>query len=178
MNIMKDLETWGTTPGSAIRSIGAVAFDPFGDGHMAEFYRNIDDQSCLDAGLTIDPDTYKWWMQQGDTAQRVLLKNPMPLKQVGEEFHAWFQRNKGMWVWAHGPSFDVVIWEAAMRAVGLKCPWKFWDVRCTRTIYEAGRLNHHTVKRRGVHHFALDDAKHQALCVQLAYRNIKPVEKV
>ena len=27
-NVMLDLETWGTAPGSALRSIGAVMFDP------------------------------------------------------------------------------------------------------------------------------------------------------
>ncbi len=63
-HLMLDLETWGTAPGSALRSIGAVFFDL--DGKTGEtFYRNIDKQSCLDAGLKIDPATVSWWSVLG-----------------------------------------------------------------------------------------------------------------
>lgn len=57
---MLDLETFGTKPGSVIRSIGAVMFDL--DGRTGpEFYRNIDEESCVKAGLTYDPSTVSWW---------------------------------------------------------------------------------------------------------------------
>jgi len=39
MHVMFDLETWGTTPGSALRSIGAVEFDPMGKDIGRTFYR-------------------------------------------------------------------------------------------------------------------------------------------
>lgn len=40
-NVMLDLETFGTQPGSVIRSIGAVVFDPFSDKLGKEFYVNM-----------------------------------------------------------------------------------------------------------------------------------------
>ena len=54
-DVMLDLETWGTMPGSALRSIGAITFDPYGnDGFVeASFYRNIDHVSCERAGLKV-----------------------------------------------------------------------------------------------------------------------------
>ena len=49
VHAMLDLETWGTKPGSAIRSIGAALFTL--DGNIGgTFYCNVDEQSCLDIG--------------------------------------------------------------------------------------------------------------------------------
>lgn len=174
-NVMKDLETWGTRPGSALRSIGAVTFDVYGNGYTSEFYSNISEESCLEAGLVKDPDTVTWWLGQGDAAQKVLLKDQRPLREVGEAFNDWWSQNRGLWVWSQGSNFDVVLWEAAMRAVGLPVPWKFWDTRDTRTAYEMGKLNTRAIKRKGIHHFALDDAKHQAMCVQRAFARVRHV---
>jgi hypothetical protein len=40
---MADTETLGRKPGRPILSLGAVAFDPCGEGHQSDtFYRNID----------------------------------------------------------------------------------------------------------------------------------------
>ncbi len=172
-NVMKDLETYGTFAGCAVRSIGAVMFDPYGTGHGEEFYMNIDDQSCLDAGLVQDPSTLAWWSKPEQAkAATVFAKDPRPLKEVGEAFNAWWRKNRGVFVWSQGANFDQPIWEAAMRAVGLGTPWRFWDSRCTRTAYDMGRFNNKGVRMRGVAHFALDDAKHQVVCVQGAYANV------
>jgi hypothetical protein len=169
---MLDLETWGTKPGSAIRSIGAVTFDPFGDGTVDEFYANISDESCAAANLTKDPSTIAWWARQSEAAQKSLLKDQQPIEKVVRDFRQWFIANKGLWVWSQGSNFDVVLWEAAHERVNVVVPWKFWDARDTRTAYEIGRLNTRTIKRAGTYHNALDDAKHQAKCVQLAYKRI------
>jgi hypothetical protein len=166
-HIMLDLETFGTKPGSVIRSIGAVAFES--DGTMgSEFYANIDQKSCADAGLTVDVATAQWWSKQSKEARDALLVDPKSLNFVVADFHGWFIANAGIYVWAQGANFDPPLWEAAALAVGKHVPWFFWNVRDTRTAYTIGNLNPASILRTGTYHNALDDAKHQVRCVAAA----------
>ena len=75
MHVMLDLETWGTRPGSALRSIGAVTFGLNATSVGARFYRNIDKESCLLAGLTVDTETVSWWLKQAPEAVAYLGKH-------------------------------------------------------------------------------------------------------
>jgi hypothetical protein len=167
-HVMLDLETFGTKPGSVIRSIGAVMFDPFTGSTGSEFYRNVDKQSCIDAGLTVDASTERWWSQQSKEAQDSLLVDPKPLAEVVRDFNKWFIVNSGAQVWSQGSNFDGVLWEFACAAVKQRVPWKFYDTRDTRTVYDIFGLNSSSVSRAGTYHNALDDAKHQARCVAVA----------
>ena len=98
-HVMLDLETLGTKPGCVIRSIGAVVFTL--DGVLgAQFYANIDKQSCVDAGLTVDPATEAWWAGQSQEARDALLVNPRPLADIVGEFRAWYEINGGTNVWS------------------------------------------------------------------------------
>ncbi len=160
---MLDLETFGLRPGSVIRSIGAVFFD-FQGNLGPEFYSNIDRKSCLDRGLTLDAETVLWWSEQSPQAREVLQSKTMPIMDVAGGFAYWFKSNGGERVWAQGASFDPVLWEAAVGRV----PWKFYNVRDTRTFYDMMGLDTKTVTREGTYHNALDDAKHQVACIARA----------
>lgn len=166
-DVMLDLETFGTRPGCVIRSIGAVFFDLKGNTG-AEFYVNLDKQSCLDAGLFIDPATEAWWASQSKAARDALLTNPVPLADGLREFAAWFRQNGGVRVWSQGANFDEPLIQVAAHAARVPMPWKFWDSRCTRTFYEGCGFDPRTLPRAGTYHNALDDAKYQVACVQAA----------
>lgn len=168
-HIMLDLETWGTKPGCALRSIGAVAFNlhsAIGD----EFYLNIEEASCLSLGLEKEISTVEWWAKQSPEAQAALLTSPHPLGAAVRAFHEWFRGQAGEFVWSHGGNFDEPIWNAAARVVGERVPWKFWNARCTRTAYALAKFDPRSLPREGTYHNALDDAKYQARCVQAAMR--------
>jgi hypothetical protein len=169
-NVMLDLETWGTAPGSALRSIGACEFDPHTDQIGEKFYANIADESCVEVGLIKDASTVAWWGRQTKQAQDSLLVDQKHLREVADNFHQWFRKVRGVFVWSQGANFDQPLWEAAVRPLGMRTPWKFTDSRCTRTAYDMGGFNPYVMKRAGTHHNALDDAIHQAKCVQGAYR--------
>lgn len=171
-NIQLDLETFGTSPGSAIRSIGACEFDPHGDQIGETFYANICDKSCEAAGLTRDQATVTWWSQQTQRAQDALLVDQQKLADVVQEFNQWFRKVRGIFVWSQGANFDQPLWEAAARSVGQPVPWKFWNSRCTRTVYDIASFDPKSVRRNGVHHNALDDAIYQSICVQKSYAKI------
>lgn len=173
MQIMLDLETMGTKPGSVIRSIGAIAF--YLNGTLTpyeKFYSNIDRDSCLDAGLTEDQSTMDFWHKQPAETQAIFEQNPRPLPEVLSDFYSWFLANDGVEVWAQGAAFDPVLTEHAMNVCGIKVPWKFWNVRDTRTIYQVAGFDHHAATRAGVEHYALDDCLHQIKCVQQALRSM------
>lgn len=171
-SLMLDLETFGTIPGSVIRSIGAVAFDTHSDQLGVEFYANIEHESCLGFGLTVDAKTEAWWADQGPEAQAALLIDPKPLRQVVIAFDIWFAAFGQPLVWSQGANFDEPLWAAAIRSVGMTPPWKFWNARDTRTAYDMAELDYKAIKHSGTAHNALDDAKHQVQLVQMAYTKI------
>jgi len=161
MHVMMDLETYGTRPGSVIRSIGAVAFE-YGLGR--EFYLNIELASCLRAGLKVDDDTVNWWKRFPE-AEKLLNTDPVELMTAAEAFHQFFNSVGAIYIWSHGSSFDIVLWEEACRKIGVKVPWKYSSLRDTRTWYAAHKFKTSDIPFTGTPHHALDDAKHQAICV-------------
>jgi len=174
-HIMVDLETFGTKPGSVLRSIGAAVFSLDTGDVGSTFYRNITRQSCEAVGLTADPATEKWWASQSREAQEALLVDPRPIGQVIDDFHEWFRSNRGVQVWSQGANFDPVLWEAAVKArlATAQPPWKFWNVRDTRTVYEAAYFDDKAVPRDATYHNALDDSLHQIKCVTEALRQLR-----
>lgn len=169
VNKMLDLETWGKRAGCAIRSIGAISFDPRGTDLGEEFYCNVSRESCEKVGLVVDRSTEAWWARQGDEAQAALIPDQVPVREAVAEFRGWFVRQRGKFVWSQGAGFDEPIISAVMEACGLETPWKFWNVRDTRTAYDLFDFNPFSVTRDGIAHHAGHDARHQAICVQKAY---------
>ena len=172
---MLDLETYGTRAGCAIRSIGAVVFSPYEpskDGLSPVFYRNVTRVSCTKSRLHVDPDTEKWWTEQGEEARDVLEVNQVHLKTACLEFNTWFRQNEATHVWSHGAVFDIPIYECVAHAVGFKAPWAYNAGRDTRTLFELVGLKTKDVPFVGIKHNALDDAIHQAKCVQKAMQRL------
>lgn len=195
-HIMVDLETWGTTPGSDIRSIGAVVFDPVAGTLGDTFYvatENPAGRWCqgefrpdLAKGLndrryplTRDPATVEWWSEQSAEAQGAFA-DPVDLAHALDQFGHWWagvEVSHGdidgpatVTFWAHGPHFDEQILAACYRAVRLPVPWHYRAARDCRTIWEAAGWPE--VAFVGTQHNALDDAKNQALKVIEAYRRL------
>lgn len=175
-NIMFDLETFGTKPGSVLRSIGAAVFNLDTGDTGSTFYRNISRESCEAIGLTVDPTTEKWWSEQSKEAQDALVADHRPFAEVATAFHNWFRENNGVEIWCQGANFDSVLWEAAVaKAWPSKnfVPWKFWNVRDTRTVYHVAGFNDKSVPRAATYHNALDDSLHQIRCVTAALQQLR-----
>src|ERR1017187_2860252 len=173
MDVMLDLETFGIRPGAALRSVGLVTFAL---GRPAEggetFYSNIDDVSCAECGLVVEQGTVDWWSKQSRESQEALLVNRKPLDDVVQAVEKFFDKNCVKCVWAQGANFDPILWEAACRAVGREAPWRFFNVRDTRTLYDAAGFDPRSIARVGTYHNALDDARHQVACLQAAWARI------
>ena len=82
-NVMVDLETMGTRPGSVIVSIGAIEFDPQSARLGRTFYQTCSIKSAVDVGLAMDPETVTWWLQQSEGARGELIKAKGDIKSTG-----------------------------------------------------------------------------------------------
>lgn len=173
-HLMIDLETLDTSPNASILTIGAVKFDPFGDelkdADMDSFYVRVDLDSCDRIGLTTNDDTIAWWAKQSKEAQDEAFSDGGRIDIVD----AFNQLYKFAWgstrVWSHGASFDIVICENVFKKIGKAVPWNFWNVRCTRTLFDIGiNPNRPPVLK----HHALEDAWNQAVGVQNVYKTLR-----
>lgn len=173
-DVMIDLETLATSPDATILTIGAVKFDPFGDDvnepNCEKFYVRVDIDSCDRIGLVTNDDTIAWWANQSKEAQDEAF-NPDGRIDIVDAMH---QLYKFCWgakrVWSHGAAFDVVICEHIFGKIQKAVPWKFWEVRCTRTLFDIGiNPNRPPVLK----HHALEDAWNQAVGVQNVYKKLR-----
>lgn len=133
LRVMLDLETMSTAANAAIVQIGACANDG-----RSDFQVNVDLASSMKAGLTIDPDTIKWWFAQSDEARASVSRTGFTLDEALSSFSAWLRGGKlgaiDCELWAFPAAFDVTILSSAYRAVGLKEPWHYRSPRCLRTL--------------------------------------------
>lgn len=164
-----DLETLGTSPGSVILSIGAVKFDPTTGQIGPRFYANISSNTCTEVGLTIDQSTVEWWGKQSQEARDALKVDRQPLPFVLRKFSDFTGDCENPWGWGSG--FDVSLTEAAYRAAKMEVPWKFWNVKCGRTL--CGLVHISPVRNTGVHHKADVDAEMQAIAICEAYKKLR-----
>jgi hypothetical protein len=168
LEAMLDLETLGNGNNACILSIGAVLFDPKGDGIHSKFEVHVDPASCVAAGLQMDASTVMWWLDpERDAARNELTKHTREtlIAALGKT-GAFLTGDRP--VWGNGATFDNVILRSAYKAAGMACPWMFWNDRCYRTIkslYPGVKL-----ERVGVHHSAVDDAASQALHLQRIFK--------
>lgn len=137
--VMIDIETLAKSKTAIIISMAAAFFNPYTGEITTRFKRNINIQSCLNAGLEIDGDTISWWLKQDAEIRASVLKDPKPIFTVLKEFESWFFENKipkqDPEMWCNGTSFDFPILSSAfLLALKKDFPWKYYMERDVRTI--------------------------------------------
>ena len=165
---MIDLETLGTGMDAHILAIGACSLWDTEDNFYCEMLTEEQNRK-------IDPATIQWWMEQSEEARRIFkdYEDSIPLHEALFELLKWM-RTKGNThkakIWSHGATFDVPIVQHALMQYGIAVPWRFWNVRDTRTLIDLIKQinNNDPMKpiREGTHHNALDDAIYQAEWMQ------------
>lgn len=138
IDIMLDLETLGTAPGSVILSIGAATSTD------ATFDRKIDLADSLYRGLNADISTLAWWRQQSSAAWEEATRNgeryglPASLHSLSQ----WLlvlragdgKTGERLRLWGDGANFDITMLECAYRACNIAVPWSYREVYCYRTL--------------------------------------------
>lgn len=167
---MVDLETMAVTPRAVVLTLGAVHFNPYGNGYSDKLYLrfDLDDQDALKRD--IDPNTLDWWSRQDPKVMEEAFSpdNRVPLVEAMDQFH------KFAWgcdaFWAHGSLFDIAILEDLYRQIEKPVPWQYWQIRDTRTIFDLGW---DPDMPQASKHDALQDAIRQSVGVQNIYSKLK-----
>lgn len=164
-HLMLDLETMGNKSNAAIVSIGAVEFDINTGETGREFYRTIDLQSSLDAGLAVNGSTIEWWFKQKREAQERLFVNTSSIYEVIHDFASFLNEfPTDLQIWGNGARFDIGLLEDSCVACGFdEMPWSFRNERDVRTLVSfrpeiRKRIDDMFV---GIQHDPIADCKHQ-----------------
>jgi len=169
-SLMIDMETIAVSPRATILSLGAVHFNPYGNGYGDKLYFRVDldDQDKLNR--EVDQNTLDWWAKQDPIVMEEAFSpdDRIPLTEAMDRFQkfAWGCDT----FWSHGATFDLVIIEDIMRQLGRPIPWNFWQLRDTRTLFDLGV---DPDMPTGGKHDALQDAIRQAIGVQNIYTKLK-----
>jgi hypothetical protein len=174
MDLMIDIESLDTSPECVILTIGVVLFDPKGNGIVdkLELRPEIDEQTEK-FNRTISDDTIKWWGSQSPQALDEAMGD-----RGRESFRSCMEKmSRFCWnrraVWSNGAGFDIVAMESAWRQLDMKIPWTYWSVRDTRTLFEVAGVSLKDKKyKTKTTHKAVEDAEHQAIVVQDAYKKL------
>jgi len=176
VDVMIDIETLGTTPGSVTASIGAVEFTRHAGLMNSSLYVKVDIIDAQKQGSTIDAHTVLWWMQQSENARNELTSGHRVKLQVALDaldFYINSLRGEGrICIWAHSPSFDLIHLEAAYKLFNRSAPWRYNESRDTRTIFDLAGIDLKDY-RIGTSHNALDDAKSQVTAVIAALHKLQ-----
>jgi hypothetical protein len=177
-DIMIDLESLDTSPYCVILTIGAVRFDPKGSGvvEKLELRPTIEDQTEVHNRI-INEDTLRWWSEQSPEAMEEALSDHgrISFRDCMVELYKFCWNRRA--VWSNGAAFDVVACETGMRQTLTDypnpIPWPFYTVRDTRTLFEIANVKLKDAKYgTKTTHKAVEDAEHQAIVVQDAYKKL------
>ncbi len=164
---MVDIETVGVRPGSAILELAAAEFVPDTGEILREWSAAIDLLDSAAAGMTIDPETARWHLRhayagtlRGEPLFRVLNALDVFLHITTEEIT----------VWAWGIDFERSMIEAACEAARLPLPWKYWQSRCARTVWD---MAFPKTRRSAPAHRAAEDVRAQISDLAAAIRTLK-----
>lgn len=167
-DLMVDLETVGTGPGSAVLAIGAVLFDRKTKSIGAGINVVLDLGDQMARGLQADGSTIYWWLEQSDEARAAATKDPMNVVNALMGLAEFLTEgeggvNKDIRVWGNGAAFDNVILREVYARYGMAAPWEHWNDRCFRTMKaEHPQGKDLEPERDSTHHNAYHDAVHQA----------------
>lgn len=180
---MIDLETASTRPNAAILTFGAIRFNRVGPTppmeEMDTFYRRIHLATCTVIGCHVDENTMKWWNKQHNCAKEEIT-NPdrNKLAKVLSDFVKWVGDPSTAIVWANGSDFDCAILREAYTLQEkhsgrkMEAPWKFWNSRDARTIYDLANVKLKDFSGGALHH-ALHDCYNQIRAFHQSMENLE-----
>ena len=176
-DLMIDIETLGTAPGSVITEVAVVGFDRASPAEPVTLFflsPSIKQQSRLD--MTIDADTVAWWTRQPAGAFVAQLSAPQTaLTEFCDAFDAVFALDGGgPRVWAFSPNFDCVLIEDMYRRLDRRVPWGHRQPRDLRTLADCARVEKlsEVLLPPANAHRADVDARYQASCAQALWHRL------
>jgi hypothetical protein len=175
MEVMLDLETFSTKNNACILIIAGVKFNR-NEPHkkiedMDTIYLKVDSESCKKLGMDVDSKTVEWWNNMNSHCKKEIFSTDREnIKQCLLKFSQWFGNSEK--IWSHGATFDIPILGDAYNRCGLEVPWKYWNSRDTRTLFEIANIKVKDLPQENMHN-ALYDCWRQVWGVKESFKKIK-----
>ncbi|RYD77409.1 MAG: 3'-5' exoribonuclease [Sphingobacteriales bacterium] len=177
-HLMIDIETLGTDSNSVILSLAAVEFDIATGKTGASFYKRVNLQSALDAGLKVSASTIKFWFEQSEAARKDLFAEVEALEDVLVAFTLFANRGDvKRFVWGNSARFDLGILENAYKSFSIRVPWIHWNERDVRTLASLQPETRKEMPFTGTKHNPLDDCFHQIKYCSAIWNSVVNNEK-
>lgn len=172
IHIMIDLETYSILSNAAIASIGACKFtlDNVENPILDTFYVNVEQSSNKKINRHYHKDTLDWWKTKPLEVKKALMENQVSIEEAIRKLCDFIKKEYNPIIWAYGTDFDISILKSTMFELNIKEPWKYYNVRCSRTLTEVMGIKMSNY-RGSEHHNALQDAIDQAKVVNLILKN-------
>jgi hypothetical protein len=171
--VMIDIETLSTKNNACILTIGAIKFNRRNGttksleeltNEKKTFYVRIFRKSCLLLGMDIDVNTIEWWNTLPEEVRYDAIynkENRMEIKQALRQLSEFLIGVN--FFWSQG-SFDYNVLENAYKVCNMPLPWKYWQLRDSRTMFDVFNVDLKSIKVDGSNsHNALDDSYKQIL---------------
>lgn len=177
MDVMLDLETMDYRTSGVILTFGAIKFDPNSNAEPGDgiyFRLNVDEQFAL--GRTSDQSTLDWWAKQDPAVMEEAFNEEerISLEEFDKSLRKFLVGVDN--IWAQGPTFDIVILEHLFEQMKVSVPWRFWQIRDSRTLFKV--LGEPREKDRAGAHNALIDCYYQAKGVQQVLSELKYIKEI
>lgn len=178
---MIDLETFGSENTSVITSLAIVIFNPYTGETIDSMKVDIDIQSSMNYGATVNASTLLWWLGQSEDARKGLIdgqKNSIDLKKAMQRVHFFLIKNfdvKEVKLWGNGSSFDLSILSNSFKLVGLPETWKHYNERDVRTIVAFNPEIKENLAFEGTRHDPIADCVHQIKYVSATLQSLQLV---
>ena len=171
IHAMIDLETLSTNPNATVLTVGGVKFDPYtAINPYQELYFRVDVDSQTKVGRDVMPETLDWWATQAEDIREEALgdNNRISLDDMIKSINKW---SVGVDVfWCQGPLFDYAILQNLYKNIKKPCPWNFWQIRDSRTVFSMMPSDPRKAIQEEMHN-ALADCYYQAKCIQSTYKH-------
>lgn len=173
---MLDIETLGVRPHSIVVVIGAIKFERdikiYPIEKYEKFYIRINSDSCRNVGMIKEENTINWWYTQDSKVRYEALENPdrVDIKKALEEFTKWF--GKSTYIWGNGDDFDCSILGEAYKRCNMEIPWKFYNTRDVRTLYDITGVTKYDIPIDNMHN-ALYDCYRQIIGLKLSFKRLE-----
>ena len=173
---MLDIETLSTSSNAIILTIGALKFERNENKtkllkDMNTFYERVCIDSCTKIGLQKDEDTEKWWKLQNKEVYYEAIENKdrIPIEDALRKLSVFLKDCK--YVWCQGINFDPIILENAYRKCKIQIPWRYYNLRDTRTVFDIYNIDLRSYTKSETHHNSLQDCYNQYLALKRALNN-------
>ena len=178
-DIMIDIETTSTKYNACIVSIGVVAFNVYDSKlKQKELEIFVDKDSCDKLNLHTSQETMDWWSSQDENIRKKIFESQprLDIKDALIALTNFCNSFNARRYWCHGINFDPIVLENAYEKCELTPPWKFFQLRDSRTIKQLLTLNELNSIPKSVNcHDSIEDCRNQINILHFTYKKFKIV---